>query len=45
MTGFEQAQTLDEQSQYAKEMDLIFAQEHWGIGAGRLYPAQRIHVQ
>ena len=34
VTGFEQAQTLDEQSQYAKEMDLIFAQEHWGIALG-----------
>ncbi len=34
VAGFEQASTLEEQAQYAKEMDLIYAQEHWGISLG-----------
>ena len=34
VTGYEQAKTLEEQAKYAKQMDLIFAEEHWSIALG-----------
>lgn len=32
--GYEQATTLAEQASYAKQMDQIFAEQHWSIALG-----------
>lgn len=34
VAGYEQATSLDEQAEYARQMDQIFAEEHWSIALG-----------